>query len=55
LAENLIYVGVCLLSILLAMSTANDWLPGVIYFLLGPLQALNGWWYGRRIEALPAA
>lgn len=54
LAENLIYVGVCALSITLALATASDWLPGFIYFLLGPLQALNGWWFGRRIHALPA-
>lgn len=55
LGENLIYVGVCLLSIVLALTTSSVWLPGVIYFLLGPLQALNGWWFGRRIYALPAA
>jgi uncharacterized membrane protein len=54
LGENLIYVGVCILSILLALTTSTEWLPGVIYFLLGPLQAFNGWWFGRRIRALPA-
>jgi uncharacterized membrane protein len=47
LFENLIYVAVCLLSILLALATSSDWLPGVAYFLLGPLQAFNGWRFGR--------
>jgi uncharacterized membrane protein len=52
LVEYGIYVGVCLLSILIALSTENMWLPGVIYALLGPLQTLNGWWFARRIRAL---
>jgi uncharacterized membrane protein len=46
-----IYVGVCLLSIALALFTRNSWLPGFVYFLLGPLQAANGTWHGRRIRA----
>ncbi len=55
LAGNLIYVGVCGLSILLAMTVSNRSLPGFVYFLLGPLQAFNGWWFGRRIRTLPRA
>jgi uncharacterized membrane protein len=47
----LIYVAVSLLSIALALLTTNPWLPGVIYFLLGPLQAFNGWWFGRKVLA----
>jgi uncharacterized membrane protein len=54
LCEMLIHVAVCLLSILLAMTIDSDWLPGVTYALLGPLQALNGWLHGRKIRALPA-
>jgi len=56
LAENLIYIAVCILSIKLAYITDSGWLPGVVYFLLGPLQAFNGWWYGRqlRTQATPA-
>jgi uncharacterized membrane protein len=50
--EKAIYVAVCLLSMLLAVTTRISWLPGFIYFLLGPLQAANGWWHGRRIHAL---
>ena len=46
------FVGVCLLSILLALVTRNDSLPGFIYFLIGPLQGLNGWWFGRQLRAL---
>jgi hypothetical protein len=51
LGEYLIYAGVCLLSITLALLTTNTWLPGVIYIVLGPLQALNGWWFGRKLMA----
>jgi len=54
LAENLIYVGVCALSIAIAILTRNTWLPGFIYFILGPLQGFNGWWYGRKVHALAA-
>jgi hypothetical protein len=54
LAENLIYVGVCLLSILLALTISSAWIPGMIYFLLGPFQAFNGWWHGRKVETLAA-
>jgi hypothetical protein len=55
LAENLIYVSVCGISIALAYLTESGWLPGVVYFALGPLQAFNGWWFGRRLRAVPAA
>jgi uncharacterized membrane protein len=58
LAENLIYVGVCLLSIALAYAPTYEWVPGVSYALLGPLQSLSGWWFARRQRALisvPAA
>lgn len=50
-----IYVGVCVLSIVLAITTSNTWLPGCVYFLLGPLQMANGIWHGRRIRALAGA
>ena len=30
---------------------SSSWLPGFIYFLLGPLQALNGIWHGRKTQA----
>jgi uncharacterized membrane protein len=55
LAENLIYVGVCLLSILLAYTTSNYSLPGYVYLLLGPLQAFSGRRYGKRARAAAAA
>lgn len=55
LAENLIYVAVCTLSIVLAVTTRIGWLPGVIYFLLGPLQGLTGWAFGRKLRALTTA
>jgi uncharacterized membrane protein len=49
LAGLLIYVGVSLLSVALALLMSNSWIPGVIYFVLGPLQAFNGWWHGRKL------
>lgn len=55
LVGNLIYVGVCLLSILLAYTLTDTAIPGLIYFLLGPLHALNGWWFGRQVRALERA
>jgi len=54
LAENLIYVAVCVLSITLAYATTSVILPGVIYMLLAPLQTFNGVWFGRKIQALTA-
>jgi uncharacterized membrane protein len=55
LRRNLIYVFVCCLSIALALLTTSDWLPGFIYFLLGPLQTANGIWSARQVRALPTA
>lgn len=52
LVENLIYVAVCALSIVLAVTTSSAWLPGVVYFLLAPAQGLAGWWYGRQADTL---
>jgi hypothetical protein len=50
-----IYVGVCLLSVGLALFTTSTWVPGFVYFLLGPLQTFNGIWHGRKIRALAGA
>jgi uncharacterized membrane protein len=55
LHRNLIYVFVCCLSIALALLTTIDWLPGFIYFLLGPLQTMNGVRSARQVKALAAA
>jgi len=55
LYESLIYVGVCVLSITLALTTSSPMLPGLIYFLLGPLQGFNGWWHGRKVSAMDKA
>ena len=52
IVENLNFVGVCLLSIVLSRTVESPSLPGFIYGVLGPLQAFTGWWYGRKIEAL---
>lgn len=54
-ASNFVYVGVCGLSILLALTISNDALPGLVYFLIGPLQAMVGMSYGRKIRALANA
>jgi len=55
LIEHLVYVFVCLLSILLAFAGTSDSLPGYIYFLLSPLLAFNGWYHGRKVRALMQA
>lgn len=56
IAEHLIFVGVCLLSIATAWAVSEErasW-PGFVYVLLGPIQTLSGWLYGRKIRALTA-
>lgn len=56
ISEHLIFVAVCLLSVALAWTVNDDTsLPGYTYFLLGPLQALSGWLFGRKIRALVVA
>jgi len=48
----LTYIGVCAISITLALTTDNNSLPGYIYFLIGPAQALVGWHFGRQSSVL---
>jgi uncharacterized membrane protein len=55
LIEHLVYVFVCLLSILLAFTTRSHSLPGYIYFVLSPLLAGNGWYHGRKVRVLMQA
>lgn len=55
LGEYLVQIGVCMLSVVLAKTTANNALPGLIYFLIGPLMGLNGWYFGRQVKALEKA
>ncbi len=55
LVENAVYVGVCLLSVALALFTDQASLPGLIYFLIGPLMAFVGRWYGIRARHLAVA
>jgi len=55
LIEHLVYVFVCLLSILLAYATSSGSIPGYIYFLLSPLLAWNGWFHGRKVRVLMQA
>jgi len=55
LRGNLVYVFVCCLSIALAMLTTSDWLPGFIYFLIAPLQTVNGFWSARKVRGLAGA
>ena len=54
LAANFIYVAVCLLSILLALTLSNAAIPGLIYWLLGPLHAWSGRRYGKKVAAMTA-
>ena len=53
--DHVIFVGVCAVSILLALFTDTIALPGWIYFALGPLLAMNGMYFGRKIKALTKA
>jgi uncharacterized membrane protein len=55
LTANFIYVGVCLLSVVLALTIENSAIPGLVYWLLGPLQSWSGWRFGKKAEALDAA
>lgn len=55
LGANLVYVAVCALSVTLAYTTSSQSWPGLIYWLIGPLQALNGWWFGRQVRVTPPA
>jgi hypothetical protein len=59
LAQNFVYVGVCTLSVVLALTLPyggiGDSLPGLTYFLLAPLQTACGFWYGRKLRALVRA
>jgi uncharacterized membrane protein len=52
LVENAVYVGVCLLSVALALLTDEPSLPGFIYFLLGPLMAFVGRYHGNKARSL---
>jgi uncharacterized membrane protein len=55
IVDNVIFVGVSLLSILLAYTTDSGALPGYTYMLLGPLLSGNGSFWGRRIRRELAA
>ena len=55
LRSNFIYVAVCCLSIVLALLTTSGWLPGVIYFLLGPLHTINEMMSAKLARALATA
>jgi uncharacterized membrane protein len=55
LAANFIYVGVCLLSIFLALTLENSAIPGLIYWLLGPLHAWSGFRFGKKVESMTSA
>lgn len=52
---NAIYVLVCLLSVVLALTIQNTAIPGLIYWLLGPLQSWSGRWHGKKVQKLAAA
>jgi hypothetical protein len=47
---HLINIGVGLLSILIVVTTGMTSLSGMIYMTIGPIQYLNGWMMGKRID-----
>jgi uncharacterized membrane protein len=55
LSEYLIHISVCLLSIVIALTTDSTSLPGYTYVLLWPLQTFSGIYFGRKVRALAAA
>jgi uncharacterized membrane protein len=55
LLDCLINVAVCLLSVMLAILSSSNSLPGFTYCLLAPLLTLNGVWFGRKVRALQTA
>lgn len=50
----LIHIAVCALSIGLTFAPVSLAVPGLTYFLLGPLLAWNGFWHGNRVRKLMA-
>jgi uncharacterized membrane protein len=54
LTANFIYVGVCLLSVVLAWTVESGAIPGLVYWLLAPLQAFAGRHFGKKVEAMAA-
>jgi uncharacterized membrane protein len=55
LMEYAVHVGVCLLSVALALLTDTTALPGLVYFLLAPSMTFIGWRYGTKARRLAAA
>ncbi len=53
--SHFINIGVGLLSILIVVATGMSSLSGMIYMIIGPLQYLNGWVMGKRIDQAQAA
>ncbi|NUO81436.1 DUF1211 domain-containing protein [candidate division KSB1 bacterium] len=53
--SHLINIGVGLLSILIVLATNMISLSGMIYMIIGPVQYLNGWIMGKRIDKAHAA
>ena len=51
ISSHLVSVGVALLSMLLVLIDAKlSPLAGIIYFIMGPAQAVNGFFWGRKID-----
>ncbi len=53
--SHAINIGVALLSLGIVLVLGNPALSGMIYMIIGPLQFLNGWTTGKRIEKVQAA
>ncbi|MEK7727991.1 MAG: TMEM175 family protein [candidate division KSB1 bacterium] len=50
-----INISIAVLSIAIVVVLGSSSLSGMIYMIIGPLQFLNGWRTGRRVEKLQAA
>lgn len=50
--SHLLTASVAALSIGVLLATGNPGLSGVVYFLMGPVHGLHGWWAGTRARRL---
>ena len=52
LGHHLITVGVAFLSVVILLSGMEPGFAGIIYFLLGPLHGVFGWWGGAKADKM---
>lgn len=53
--SHMINIGVAVLSLAIVLLTSRSDFAGMIYMIIGPLQFLNGWSTGKRVERAQAS